>query len=123
MAAVNPAPSGPRGGAEAAPARDGVEDTTLPSLSAAYLQKPEPPYPRISQRMGEQGRVVVRVLIDEQGLPQKAELDSTSGYPRLDRAALDAVLTWRYVPGQREGRAQAMWFNVPITFELKPHRD
>jgi protein TonB len=77
----------------------------------------------MSKRMGEQGRVVVRVLIDEQGVAQQAELHTSSGYSRLDRAALQAAQSWRYVPGQRGGRAQAMWFNVPIVFDLKPSQD
>jgi protein TonB len=96
---------------------------TLPSQSAAYLNNPPPSYPAISKRLGEQGRVVVRVLIDEKGLPQQAELQTSSGHARLDQAALNAVMSWHYVPGRKAGRAQAMWFNVPITFDLKPARD
>ncbi|MEY2659367.1 MAG: hypothetical protein RLZZ123_539 [Pseudomonadota bacterium] len=101
----------------------GGEAMTLPNLSASYLNNPPPVYPPISKRMGEQGRVVMRVLIDEQGFPQKAELMAGSGYSRLDQAAEKAVMSWRYVPGQRGGRPQAMWFNVPISFELKPTLD
>ena len=104
-------------------ARPATEEVTLPSQSAAYLNNPPPAYPAISKRLGEQGRVVVRVLIDEKGLPQQAELQTSSGHARLDQAALNAVMSWRYVPGRKAGRAQAMWFNVPITFDLKPARD
>ena len=100
-----------------------TEEWSWPSQSAAYLNNPPPVYPPMSRRLGEQGRGVVRVLIDDKGLPQQAELQTSSGYSRLDRAAIEAVLSWRYVPGQRGGRAQAMWFNVPITFDLKPTRD
>lgn len=105
------------------PGGAGGDAMTLPNLSASYLNNPPPVYPPISKRMGEQGRVVMRVLIDEQGLPQKAELMAGSGYSRLDQAAEKAVMSWRYVPGQRGGRPQAMWFNVPISFELKPTLD
>jgi protein TonB len=104
-------------------ARPATEEVTLPSQSAAYLNNPPPAYPAISKRLGEQGRVVVRVLIDENGLPQQAELQTSSGHARLDQAALNAVMSWHYVPGRKAGRAQAMWFNVPITFDLKPARD
>ena len=96
---------------------------SLPSQSAAYLNNPPPAYPAISKRLGEQGRVVVRVLIDENGLPQQAELQTSSGHARLDQAALNAVMSWRYVPGRKAGKVQAMWFHVPITFDLKPARD
>ena len=69
--------------------------------------------------MGEQGKVVVRVLIDADGTAQKAEIKHSSGFDRLDQAALNTVLRWRYVPGKRAGVAEAMWFNVPISFVLE----
>lgn len=100
--------------ATAAPAR--VE---LPSSDADYLQNPKPAYPPLSKRMGEQGKVVVRVLIEVDGKAQKAEIKQSSGFDRLDQAALTTVLRWRYVPGKRAGAAEAMWFNVPINFVLE----
>jgi protein TonB len=110
-----PAPEAPPApAARAAPAK--IE---LPSSNANYLQNPKPPYPSISKRLGEQGTVVVRVLIGADGLPQKAELKQSSGFDRLDRVALETVMKWRYVPGKRGGIAQAMWVNVPINFLLQ----
>ena len=91
----------------------------LPSSAAAYLQNPKPPYPALSQRLGEQGKVVLRVLIGVDGQAQEAEVDQSSGFDRLDRAALNTILKWRYVPGRRAGVAHAMWFNVPISFVLE----
>ena len=61
----------------------------------------------------------MRVLIGADGLPQKSELRQSSGFDRLDDAALATVMKWRYVPGKRDGIAEAMWFNVPITFRLE----
>lgn len=98
----------------AAPAR--VE---MPSRSADYLNNPKPAYPPASKRMGEQGLVVVRVLIGADGRAQNAEVRQSSGYERLDQAALATTLRWRYVPGKRAGQAEAMWFNVPIHFVLE----
>lgn len=69
--------------------------------------------------MGEQGKVLLRVLIGIDGLPQKVELHQSSGYDRLDRQAQDAVLRWRFVPGKRNGVAEAMWNIVPINFVLE----
>ena len=107
--AAAPAPAAP-------PAPPKVE---LPSSDADYLQNPKPPYPGISKRLGEQGKVLVRVLIGVDGLAQKAEIRQSSGYDRLDKSALDTVLKWRYVPGKRAGVAEAMWFTVPINFVLE----
>lgn len=90
----------------------------LPSSDAEYLQNPKPAYPAISRRLGEQGRVVVRVLIGTDGTAQKAEILSSSGFERLDQAALATVQRWRYVPGKRAGAPEAMWFNVPLQFVL-----
>ncbi|KRI01045.1 energy transducer TonB [Curvibacter sp. PAE-UM] len=91
----------------------------LPSSDAAYLNNPKPSYPPLSRRLGEQGKVVVRVLIGVDGTAQQAEIRSSSGYDRLDQAALATVRSWRYVPGRRNGMAEAMWFNVPINFVLE----
>jgi len=73
----------------------------------------------MSKRLGEQGKVVVRVLIAVDGTAQKAELKQSSGFDRLDQAGLSTVLRWRYVPGKRTGVPEAMWFNVPISFVLE----
>ncbi|TNF59280.1 MAG: energy transducer TonB, partial [Burkholderiales bacterium] len=71
------------------------------------------------RRLGEQGRVVVRALIGVDGTATRAEIRSSSGHDRLDQAALQTVLRWRYVPGQRSGRPEAMWFDIPISFVLE----
>jgi protein TonB len=91
----------------------------LPSSDADYLQNPKPSYPAMSKRLGEQGKVVVRVLIGVDGTAQKAEIRQSSGFDRLDQAALATAQRWRYVPGKRGGVAEAMWFNVPINFVLE----
>jgi protein TonB len=90
----------------------------LPSSDADYLNNPPPTYPRMSRRMGEQGTVMVRVLISTEGRAEQADIRTSSGHARLDEAALDTVKRWRYVPGQRAGQPEAMWFNVPIRFVL-----
>ena len=90
-----------------------------PSSDAAYLNNPRPVYPAISKRLGEQGKVVLRVLIGADGLPQKVEVNQSSGFARLDKQAQEAVLRWRFVPGKRNGVPEAMWNLVPINFVLE----
>ena len=99
-----------------APAPARVE---LPSSDADYLQNPKPAYPPLSKRLGEQGKVVVRVRIELDGKAHQAEIKQSSGFERLDQSALATVLRWRYVPGKRAGVPEAMWFNVPINFVLE----
>ena len=91
----------------------------LPSSDADYLQNPKPAYPPISRRLNEQGKTTVRVLIGADGLPQRAEIGKSSGFSRLDDAAVATVMRWRFVPGKRGGVAEAMWFNVPIHWVLE----
>jgi protein TonB len=102
--------------ASAPPVRASLE---LPSSDAQYLQNPKPAYPVLSKRLGEQGKVVVRVLIGVDGLAQNSEIQQSSGFDRLDQAALTTVMRWRFVPGKRNGLTEAMWFNVPINFVLE----
>ncbi|WP_309678745.1 energy transducer TonB [Polaromonas sp.] len=120
-----PVDAAPAPGATAAAAAPGAaagsggpDGLQLPSSDAAYLQNPRPPYPAISKRLGEQGKVVVRVLIGIDGTAQKVEIRQSSGFERLDQAALSTVQRWRYVPGKRGGVPEAMWFNVPVNFVL-----
>lgn len=102
--------------APASPAPPRIE---LPSTQADYLNNPPPAYPRLSRRLGEQGKVVLRVLINTDGRAEQAQVVTSSGYERLDQTALATVQAWRYVPGKRNGVAEAMWFNIPIQFVLE----
>jgi protein TonB len=90
----------------------------LPSSAAAYLDNPFPPYPPVSRRLREEGKVVLRVHVGAQGEVLAVELKTSSGFSRLDDSALATVPRWRFVPGQRDGIPQAMWVTVPIAFEL-----
>jgi len=97
----------------AAPAR--VEQ---PTSDASYLNNPSPVYPAVSRRLGEQGKVLVRVLIGADGVPQKADLAMSSGFARLDQSALEYVMKCRYIPGKVGGVPQAMTHIAPVNFVL-----
>jgi protein TonB len=120
VAAANSAPATPSAPAAASSAsKPATPSLVLPSTDADYLNNPPPAYPRLSKRMGEQGTVIVRVFIGLQGTAEQAEIRTSSGYDRLDKAALETVQRWRYVPGKRHGNPEAMWFTVPVRFVLE----
>ena len=105
--------------APAAPAAPAVSASVqLPSSNADYLQNPKPAYPALSQRLNEQGTTIVRVLIGSDGVPERADISKSSGFARLDSAAVSTALRWRYVPGKRGGVPEAMSFDVPIKWSL-----
>lgn len=110
-----PAPPTPPSPPPAPPAPPAMQ---LPSSNADYLNNPKPVYPAMSKRLGEQGKTIVRVLIGVDGLPKSASIRQSSGYERLDEAARTAVMSWRYVPGKRNGVVEPMEFNVPINWVL-----
>ncbi|MGH8830537.1 MAG: energy transducer TonB [Polaromonas sp.] len=90
----------------------------LPSSDADYLQNPKPAYPSRSRGLGETGIVVHKVWIGTDGKAQRAELVKSSGFSRLDDAAYKAVMSWRYVPGKRNGVPETMSYDVPIHWVL-----
>jgi protein TonB len=104
--------------APAAPAPAPVAKVEMPSTDADYLHNPAPPYPRTSYKLGEEGTTLVRVLVGPDGRAQEAQVGRSSGYARLDQAAVETARSWRYVPGKRGGVAEAMWVNVPIKWEI-----
>lgn len=87
--------------------------------SVEYLQAPKPDYPIGAKRAGEQGKVVLRILIDEKGLPALVDIQQSAGFPRLDEAARAAALRAVFKPHLEDGRAVPAYVLVPINFALK----
>ncbi len=92
---------------------------TQARFDADYLQNPAPAYPALSRRMGEEGKIVLRVFVEPSGRPSQIELKSGSGSPRLDQAAQDAVWRWKFVAVRRGDEAIGAWVLVPIVFNLR----
>jgi len=91
---------------------------TPPVFTASYLRNPPPAYPAVAQRSGEEGTVMLRVLVGRDGAPLKVEVDQTSRSRLLDRAAQDAVKGWRFVPARRGAENIEDWVRVPVSFRL-----
>jgi protein TonB len=112
QAAAAPAVAASAGKGQASPS------ATAPRFDAAYLNNPDPAYPAASRRIGEEGRVILRVLVSAEGRADQVEICASSGSSRLDQAALAAVKRWRFEPARQSGAAIAAWVLVPISFHL-----
>jgi len=110
-AAVAPATSG---GASGTPIQ-----TDIGKLIVVYQPDADAYYPSFSKRSGEQGAVVVRLIIDETGSVEDVALLQSSTFPRLDRAATDIGKRYRFKPFLVNGSPQRISTNLLIKFNLK----
>jgi len=110
-AAVAPATSG---GASGTPIQ-----TDIGKLIVVYQPDADAYYPSFSKRSGEQGSVVVRLIIDETGIVEDVALLQSSTFPRLDRAATDIGKRYRFKPFLVNGSPQRISTNLLIKFNLK----
>ena len=115
-------PAVPASAATGAPAAAGngiSESIQAPRFDTDYLHNPAPAYPKISRNLGEEGRVMLRVQVSDEGKALQVLIETGSGFSRLDRAAQEAVANWRFVPARQGQRNVAGWVKVPVVFELK----
>jgi periplasmic protein TonB len=89
-----------------------------PITNARIKYSPETPYPAVSRIRDEQGTVLVKVMISPYGTVGDVQIEKSSGFPRLDDAALKAVRGWKFVPASRGSQAIATWVIVPVKFVL-----
>jgi len=92
---------------------------TAPS-AVTYGSSTRVPYPREAYVRHEQGTVTLRVVVGADGLVQSIEIATSSGSPRLDNAARDAVRKWVFKPALRNGIAHGATVLVPVAFSLTP---
>lgn len=105
--------------APSAPSAPAPPPKLIPASAIQYLVPPEPEYPRLSRRNGESGTVIVRAFADEAGLPHQVQVERSSGFARLDEAAMAAVRKTRFKPYTEYGKPVAGWVRMPFPFELE----
>lgn len=112
-------------------ARQGdVEQTALVASQASsepmlnsqpvYYSQSAPRYPRKALARGQQGTVLLVLLVNAKGYVMEADVIESSGVSSLDRAAKKAVRRWRLQPAQSGGVAVVSRVKVPIKFNLQP---
>ena len=85
---------------------------------ARYSDTPKPVYPELARRDGREGRVLLRVLIDDRGEAIAVEVSRSSGSDALDQAATSAIKRWRFHPARSGDQPIESWVSVPIDFKL-----
>ena len=95
------------------------ESVSVHTAFPLYKQNASPAYPLRARRMGFEGLVMLKVLVDENGRVDDLEVVSSSGYAILDKAALSSVKKWVFEPGSEGGKKKKMWVKIPIRFELE----
>jgi periplasmic protein TonB len=103
---------------ERAASIDGAAPPLLDAQAVGYLIAPAPRYPQASRRLREEGEVLVRVLIGTDGRPAEVSLLRSSGFTRLDDAALAAVRVAMFRPYVVAGQARSAYVRVPVEFSL-----
>lgn len=96
-----------------------VSEDRQPTIDASFRGNQPPVYPVIARRRGEQGTVILRVLITPDGRASDVELVRGSGSAHLDRSAIETIRQWRFVPAIKGGRPAAAWYEWRWEFRLE----
>lgn len=118
------APTAPVATAPEAPPAPPVPAAPLPpkqitASSVRYVVPPQQVYPETSRRLGESGKVGLRVLVDEHGRAVEVQITQPSGYSRLDQSAVAAMKAARFAPYLENGVPRSVWAPATITYDLQ----
>jgi protein TonB len=117
--AHSPSAFGPTKVASSASGAAATQSVLLPGdLSVSCSERISPAYPKLSLRLGEQGRTLLLVEMDERGRVASVSIKTGSGFPRLDEAAVNAVKSWRCAPAVRNGLPVRSVALQPFNFAL-----
>jgi len=75
-------------------------------------------YPLESRRLREEGKTILKVFVDKTGHLVEVKLHESSGFSRLDEAAIESVKSFCFIPAKKAGEPFDAWVLVPITFKL-----
>src|SRR3984957_14043773 len=89
-----------------------------PRIDAGHSRQPE--YPPASRQAGEEGTLILQALVSADGRVAATKLVQSSGFARLDQAALEGGKdNYRFVPGTVDGRPAEMWHTFRFTWKLR----
>lgn len=91
----------------------------ITASAVRYLVPPQQVYPETSRRLGESGKVGLKVRVDEHGKAVEVHVTQSSGFSRLDQAAVSALKAARFQPYLENGVARSVWAPATITYDLQ----
>ena len=97
----------------------GSQQQGAPAQDLKTANRVDPTYPPASRRSGEQGTVRLKVLVDTNGRPSNVAVAQSSGFPRLDEAAMEAIRKWAFKPAMQNSQAVQSWTRVQVAFQLQ----
>lgn len=100
------------------PVRDGAAIGARKTL-ATPVYTPSPNYPLAAKQAGQQGVVIVKFLVNQQGKVERPDIVSSSGFAVLDQQARQAVRKWRFTPTTINDQAVAHWFQQRVIFAIE----
>jgi protein TonB len=83
------------------------------------LSGAKPDYPDAARANGWKGTVRLKILVSLSGEVNEVQVDTSSGFTDLDKAASRAVHNWRFQPALQNGAKVAAWVTLPIVFDLR----
>ena len=89
-----------------------------PIFDAQYLNNPAPLYPKIARDRGIEGKILLEVVVKEDGSALNVKLISSSGSSLLDESAIEAVKNWQFTPAKKFGKFVQAKVIVPIEFKI-----
>lgn len=99
-----------------------------PPKPAAPIERPKPVgrghdcyagYPPISKRLGEQGKVILKFTVNTNGSVSDVKIAKSSGYSRLDHAAVACAGNWKYRPATQGGKPIAITYEASVLYQLQ----
>ena len=77
-----------------------------------------PKYPKFARNRGLHGSTIVRVIVSPNGAPRLVKTLKTSGHIVLDKAAIEAVRQWRFLPEVKSGSPMSKIVDIPLKFTV-----
>ena len=101
-----------------APPVDAGGSGPVAETGISIVRKFDPPYPPAEIRAGNEGVVRLKLLVDEGGRARDVQVAKSSGYPRLDDAAVRTIRRWQFAPATRDSTPVAKWTELSVVFRL-----